>query len=117
MFFACSEPTHTKESHKAKPLAPFRKREQMIRAAEPKSTRFTVATFSQPEGWGYYICENGKQIINQKSIPGVPGNQGFSSSEDALKVAELVRTKMENGTFPPTISEDELQKLGISWRN
>ena len=41
----------------------------------------------------------------------------FKTSEEALKVAELVRSKLERGTFPPTISEEELQKLGISWRN
>ena len=117
ILFACSESPQTKESFKPKQHAPKIKKQQLVQTSAPKSSRYTVATFSQPEGWGYYICENGKQIINQKSIPGVPGNQGFSSSEEALKVAELVRTKIENGTFPPTISEEELQKLGISWRN
>lgn len=90
-------------------------------ASHPKSTtstsKYTVATFLQPEGWGYYISENGKQIINQETIPGVPGNQGFQSSKEAMKVAEFVRSKMDKGTFPPTISEEELQKLGVSWRN
>jgi hypothetical protein len=85
---------------------------------KPKPTsNFTFFTHLQPEGWGYRISEKGKQIIDQQTIPGIPGNQGFSSSADAQKVAELVIDKLEKGTFPPTISEEELQKLGISWRN
>lgn len=83
---------------------------------KPQSN-FTFFTHLQPEGWGYRILEKGKQIIDQQTIPGVPGNQGFLTSEDAQKVAELVIEKLEKGTFPPTISEEELQKLGISWRN
>ena len=119
-FFSCSEPLKTNKRREA-PSARIDAPVKRMNPAHPKSTlkvsKYTVATFSKPEGWGYYICENGKQIINQETIPGVPGNQGFISSDEALKVAELVRSKMEKGTFPPTISEEELQKLGISWRN
>jgi len=86
--------------------------------SKPRSTsNFTFFTHLQPEGWGYRISEKGKQIIDQQTIPGVPGNQGFRTTEEAQKVAELVIEKLEKGTFPPTISEAELQKLGISWRN
>ena len=81
------------------------------------ASNFTFFTHLQPEGWGYRISEKGKQIIDQQTIPGVPGNQGFLTSEDAQKVAELVIEKLEKGAFPPTVSEEELQKLGISWRN
>lgn len=84
----------------------------------PKSSsKFTFFTYMQAEGWGYSISEKGKRIIDQQTIPGVPGNQGFQTSEDAQKVAELVIEKLEKGVFPPTVSEEELQKLGISWRN
>lgn len=120
VLFSCSEATKTK-SPSDTPMEPTVSPEKNMDETKPASpanvSRFTVATFSQPEGWGYYISEKGKQIINQETIPGVPGNQGFKTSEDALKVAELVRSKMEKGSFPPTISEEELQKLGISWRN
>ena len=86
--------------------------------SKPKaSSNFTFFTHLQPEGWGYSISEKGKRIIDQQTIPGVPGNQGFQTSEDAQKVAELVIEKLEKGVFPPTVSEEELQKLGISWRN
>ena len=87
-------------------------------SSKQKSTsNFTFFTHLQPEGWGYSISEKGKRIIDQQTIPGVPGNQGFLTSEDAQKVAELVIEKLEKGAFPPTVSEEELQKLGISWRN
>jgi hypothetical protein len=86
--------------------------------SKPRSkSNFTFFTHLQPDGWGYSISEKGKRIIDQQTIPGVPGNQGFRTTEDAQKVAELVIEKLEKGTFPPTISEEELQKLGISWRN
>ena len=81
------------------------------------ASNFTFFTYMQPEGWGYNISEKGKRIIDHQTIPGVPGNQGFRTSEEAQKVAELVIEKLEKGAFPPTISEEELQKLGISWRN
>jgi len=80
-----------------------------------KSTRFSFFTHLQPEGWAYVISENGKQIINQETIPGVQGNQGFKTSQEAQKVAELVIQKLEKGAFPPTVSEEELGTLGISW--
>lgn len=81
------------------------------------ASNFTFFTYMQPEGWGYNISEKGKRIIDQQTIPGVPGNQGFRTSEEAQKVAELVIEKLEKGAFPPTVSEEELQKLGISWMN
>jgi hypothetical protein len=120
MLFACSETVKTEspsETPQEPKVAPIKNMDEGTKESTGSVSRFTVATFLQPEGWGYYISENGKQIINQQTIPGVPGNQGFKTSEEALKVAELVRSKLERATFPPTISEEELQKLGISWRN
>jgi hypothetical protein len=117
---SCSETIKTKKQRdipSAKTIAPVKKMGETAPKVRTNVSRYTAATFLQPDGWGYYISETGKQIIHQETIPGVPGNQGFQSSEEAMKVAELVRSKMENGTFPPTISEEELQKLGISWRN
>lgn len=118
--FSCSEPVKSKTpsvTPKKPTVAPVINRDEAAPKTPANVSRYSVATFLQPEGWGYYISEKGKQIINQETIPGAPGNLGFKTSEDALKVAELVRSKMEKGTFPPTISEEELQKLGISWRN
>jgi hypothetical protein len=120
VLFSCSEPIKTKTSGvspKGRTVSPVQSNNKVATESPVNDSRYSVFTFVQPEGWGYNISENGKQIINQQTIPGVPGNQGFKTSEEALKVAELVRSKLERGTFPPTISEEELQKLGISWRN
>lgn len=121
LLFSCADKPDVKEDQV--PIEQTRMNQTPCKPAKstpskPRSTsNFTFFTHLQPEGWGYRISEKGKEIIDQQTIPGIPGNQGFRTSEDAQKVAELVIEKLEKGTFPPTISEEELQKLGISWRN
>ena len=51
-------------------------------------------------------------MIHQPSAPGLPGNEGFKSKEKASKVAELVISKIKNGEMPPSITMDEMKKLG-----
>jgi hypothetical protein len=86
-----------------------------IKREENQGSKFSFFTHLQPEGWGYYIMENGKRIIDQQTIPGAQGNLGFETSEDAQKVAELVIRKLDSGNFPPTVTEEDLKKLGISF--
>jgi len=61
--------------------------------------------------WGYDILVDNKMKIHQPSIPGLPGNDGFKTREDAEKVARLVTAKMKNGEIPPTITVEEMKKL------
>jgi hypothetical protein len=121
LLFSCSDKPNVKKDRdpvEQKRMNQTQSVPQNNTPSKPKApSNFTFFTHLQPEGWGYRISEKGKQIIDQQTIPGVPGNQGFLTSADAQKVAELVIVKLEKGTFPPTISEEELQKLGISWRN
>ena len=121
LLFSCGDKPNVKNDRvpiEQKRMHQTQSQPQNNTSSKPKSaSNFTFFTHLQPEGWGYRISEKGKQIIDQQTIPGVPGNQGFGTSEDAQKVAELVIEKLEKGTFPPTISEEELQKLGISWSN
>lgn len=63
--------------------------------------------------WGYDIFIDNKKIIHQPSIPGLPGNEGFKTKEDAQIVAELVVNKIKKGEMPPSISIDELKTLRI----
>ena len=64
--------------------------------------------------WGYKIMlNNDKPIIVQQSIPGLNGNYGFKSKEQACAVAELVVFKIKNGEFPPTITSEDLIRLNI----
>lgn len=77
-----------------------------------KST-FEISTLQSANGWSYQIRQNGKLLVNQPTIPGRPGTAGFQSQEDAQKVAELVKAKLQAKVFPPSISEADLQNLNI----
>jgi len=63
--------------------------------------------------FGYDISMEGKMMIHQPSIPGLPGNKGFDTKEQAEKVARLVMGKIEKGEMPPTVTTEELKNLGI----
>jgi hypothetical protein len=77
-----------------------------------KST-FEISTLQSANGWSYQIRQNGKLLVDQPTIPGRPGTAGFQSQEDAQKVAELVKAKLQAKVFPPSISEADLQNLNI----
>jgi hypothetical protein len=51
--------------------------------------------------------------IEQASIPVIKGNAGFSTKEEAEKVAMLVIEKIKKGEMPPTISIEELSEMKI----
>ena len=78
-----------------------------------KNENYTIKTFLlSNDTWGYDILKNDKVFIHQPSIPGKMGNQGFITKEMAFSVAELVVKKIRNGESPPSISVEELTKLG-----
>lgn len=74
---------------------------------------YEISTLLNPNGWSYQIRKDGKLLIDQPTIPGRPGNSGFQTEEDAIKVAELVKFKLLAKEFPPSISEADLQNLNI----
>lgn len=74
---------------------------------------YEISTLLLSKGWGYQIRKNGKLILDQPTIPGRPGLNGFQSQEDAQKVAELVVSKLKAQVFPPTVNEDDLKNLNI----
>ena len=74
---------------------------------------YEISTFQNTNGWGYQIRQNGKLLLDQPTVPGRPGMAGFQTQEDAQKVAELVKSKLQAKIFPPTVSEDELKNLNI----
>jgi hypothetical protein len=63
--------------------------------------------------FGYDVYANGKLMIHQKSIPAMPGNEGFKTKSDAGKVAQLVINKIKKGEMPPTVSVEEMKKLNV----
>ena len=63
--------------------------------------------------FGYDIYLYDAVLIHQPSRPGLSGNSGFATEEDALKVAELVIKKIRNNEMPPTVTIEELQELEV----
>ena len=66
-----------------------------------------------PESFGYQIIQNGKVIINQVNIPAIQGNMGFSSRAKAQKTGDFVIQKIKKGFFPPSITPEEMDSLGV----
>jgi hypothetical protein len=63
--------------------------------------------------YGYDILKNGRILIHQPQIPALPGNEGFKTEEKAEKVAEFVIHKIRQNIFPPSITIQELDSLGV----
>ena len=61
--------------------------------------------------FGYDILADGKLMIHQPTIPGMPGNKGFKSEAAAQKIAALVIGKIKNGEMPPTVSVEEVKEV------
>ncbi|MFN8286276.1 MAG: DUF4907 domain-containing protein [Chitinophagales bacterium] len=77
-----------------------------------KQAKFTYRIITATNNTSCYdILMDGKLFIHQTSIPGMPGNEGFKTKEQAGRVAELVIQKLKNGEMPPTVSEEEMRKL------
>ncbi len=78
------------------------------------NSKFEYGVIDAPnKTFGYEISADGKVLIRQNSIPGMPGTEGFRTKNDAQKVARLAITKIQKGEFPPTISNEELKKLNV----
>lgn len=67
-------------------------------------------------GYGYDIYRNTKIIIHQPMIPGIPGRIAFASRKSAEGVAQLIVSKLERGMMPPSVSNGELDSLGIKYK-
>lgn len=63
--------------------------------------------------FGYDILSDNKKLIHQPSIPGLAGNKGFATKQDAEKVAKLVMNKVSHNIMPPTVERRELDSLKI----
>lgn len=82
-------------------------------APELYSSPYRFETIEGANGWGYQIFEGNTMLINQEHIPSVPGINGFSSEEKATKAVEYIVTQMDQGLFPPTVSPQILDSLGV----
>ena len=64
--------------------------------------------------FGYDVFVNGRSLIHQPSIPGLPGNEGFATKEKAQAVAEFVVRKIRNNEMPPTVTSEDLNAMGVA---
>ena len=75
------------------------------------NTKLTYKIIAAPKHtYGYDVFGDGRLMIHQTSVPALPGNDGFKTKEDAIKVALLVIDKIKRGEMPPTISIEEMKK-------
>lgn len=78
------------------------------------NSTLTHTIISSPGGgFGYDIYSDKKLLIHQPHVPGMPGNAGFKTKADSEKVAAAIINKIKNGVMPPTITQEELKKLGV----
>ena len=68
---------------------------------------------SANETFGYDILLYGRPLVHQPNIPGLPGNEGFSTKERAKTVAEFVVKKIRNNEMPPTVTIEDLNTMGV----
>jgi hypothetical protein len=87
--------------------------DEMVNSLPTEPVYQVITTELPDKGYGYQILKDGKLIIDQQQIPAVQGNQYFSSEENAKKTGELALKKIRNQMFPPTISVEELDSLGV----
>ena len=91
----------------------------------PKETKFPKAASFAKSNMTYKIIDaanktfcydifaDGKLMIHQPSVPGLPGNEGFKTKADAEKVAKLVISKIKKGEMPPSVTVEEMRKLKV----
>ncbi|MEO8535874.1 MAG: DUF4907 domain-containing protein, partial [Flavobacterium sp.] len=77
-----------------------------------KSNKLKSEAFKTTSGWGYSIAYKNKIIIKQSVIPVINDSRSFSTEEDALKVANLVETKLSQN-ISPTVTKNDLILLKI----
>jgi hypothetical protein len=77
-----------------------------------KNSAITYKFIPAPSNtWGYDIFVDERLMIHQTSVPGLPGNEGFKTKEQAKTVAGLVIAKIQNGEMPPSVTKEEMLKL------
>lgn len=63
--------------------------------------------------WGFTIYVNGNIYIHQQAIPVTGSKSGFLTEQDASKTSGLIIKKIKNHISPESVSEKELDSLGI----
>ncbi len=81
----------------------------------PIDKSVTISTFEVNGGWGYDILINDTIYIHQNHVPAINGMFVFTSESEAFRVADVIAEKINNNIIPPTINQDEMQALGVTF--
>ena len=84
----------------------------LLFAACTKKEALTAAAFKTQSGWGYTITYKERILIKQSIIPVISDSKSFETESDAMKVADLVKEKL-NKNLSPTVTKNELILLKI----
>jgi Domain of unknown function (DUF4907) len=63
--------------------------------------------------FGYDILLYKRPLVHQPNIPGLPGNEGFTTQEKARTVADFVVKKIRRNEMPPTVTREDLKVMGV----
>ena len=84
------------------------------KASQFNNSKLTYKIIDAPnKTFGYDIYAGGRVMIHQFSVPALSGNEGFTTKAGAVKVAQLVITKIRNGEMPPTVTIGQMKKLNV----
>ncbi|WP_125722718.1 DUF4907 domain-containing protein [Flavobacterium ustbae] len=84
----------------------------LFSASCTKRETLKTASFQTHLGWGYTIASKEKLLIKQTVIPAISNIKSFETEADALKVANLVKQKLQQN-LSPTVTKNELILLKI----
>lgn len=126
-----NDPTEVKEDKQIKPDKEVKqeKQEQKEQETKPKfkmgkevkeqknpyaNAEITIKiTPSVKKTFGYDILLYGRPLVHQPNIPGLPGNEGFTTRERAQTVAEFVVKKIRKNEMPPTVTINDLNNMAV----
>ena len=75
---------------------------------------YSVETFKSADGWGYQISKHEKTIIVQPFIPCLIGEKPFPDEKSAMKIGELVLSKIRNNGDPSITVEELNNRIRIN---
>ncbi len=112
MFIFCYTTNSIAQQNNASEIANTNEKKQtLLKNRNTQFQYFIIKTDSSSFGYDIYV--DGNLYIHQTTIPSINGNNGFANTDLAKKCALLVLKKLKAGEQLPTISRDELYKIGV----
>lgn len=86
------------------------RRDRAVIPPEPRTVEsaFSFQIISLESGFGYDIFRGDTRLIHQPHIPALTGNRPFADSLYAVRVAQLMCSKLNAGEWPPSLSQEEV---------